>query len=185
MNPMQLKMVMLRNVDIERHGVYKEFYEAVKVFDTEFPQVVRNQELKGADPDALDYTIANLLFTAYAASLYPDSPLFTRKDYLDVTKKLVEVPNGRITLIDLVIENYPHAVFCAEYIFFSNRGLNRLFDRPEADRPEHLKGENREDWTVPVDRVEYVRSLAHEAWRVDERRHLDVDENEQSEGAPF
>lgn len=185
MNPMQLKMTMLRNVDIERDGVYKEFYDAVKRFEFTFPQVVRNQELTGCDNEAIDYTVANLTFTAYAASVYPEPTVFTRKDYLDVIKKLAEVPNGRIAMIGLVIENYPHAVFCAEYLFFNNRGLNRIFDLPAADRPDFLKNEKREDWVIPTDQVEYVRSLAHTAWRTEERSHLDADENEQPEGAPF
>lgn len=92
-----------------------------------------------------------------------------------------DVPCGRSGLIGVLIENFPQAVFCSEHLFFQNRTISRKLDASDEHRPDTLKGAKKEEWVLPSERVDYVRALAVQIWRDEERKGLNhADENEQS-----
>ena len=179
MNPIYLTMVMNRNLAAEQEGPFKLVYDEMRKFEDEFPQVIKNQGEANVGNEAIEYSVANLLYAAHTSDNYPEPPKYSRKDYLTATRAVSDVPCGRSGLIGVVIESFPQAVFCAEHLFFQNRTIARKLELPDADRPEYLKGAKAEDWVIPGARVDHVRNLAIDIWRSEEQKgvsHADEDE---------
>lgn len=168
MNPMTLSAMIDQRIDSERKGPYKAVYEGIEKLDVEFPVVARNQSKLDEGTEAIEYAIANLLFSAHAAHAYPNKPSFSRVDAHRTTLLLCQVGGGRSMLMDFLFQIFPQAVFCTEHFFFLNRQIERLMSLPDEQRPAPMRGQRVEDWAFPMDRVEKLRVAAVDLWKAQE-----------------
>lgn len=149
----------------EEKGAYRPYYQALRAFEKENLAVLERQiRLFHEDEEPLEYAIANLMFQAHASFLYPNPPTYSRKEMLESARVVLSVPTGHACLVSLVVANFPQAVFSAEYLYFKNRTVTRMFEFDEKDRPVALQGEDPKDWILPTDHIDALREMALDLW---------------------
>lgn len=174
LNPVQVAVDMLNRVQDEEKGPYKVVYDKLKDLDRDHPKVAENHFNHDFGPEPMDYAIANLLFSAHAAFMYPEPPTQTRKDCLEAVHLIHTVPSGRVLLMSYIHEQYPQAVFCVEHLYFLNRQMQRYFGLSDDLRPEVLRGAKAEDWVYNQETIDKLRVLAIDTWKeLEDARHAD------------
>ena len=160
---------LIQKAKAEEAGAYRPYYLALRKLESEYQRVFERQlALFQDDEEPLEYAIANLMFSAHASSFYPNTPHFDRKAMLNAVQAVLSVPTGHACLVSLIVSNFPQAMFSAEYAFFKNRTVMRLFEKQDKDRPEMLQSEKVEEWTVPMERIEELREMAVQLWQKEE-----------------
>ncbi len=175
-SPIATMLALNDLVEREAAGHYKPVYDEILKLNEEFPNVASNHVGFDPGPEVMEYTVANLLFSASAAGEYPKEPTYSRKDSLFVVKFMKTVPGGRPALLDVLYDMFPQAVFCTEHLFFLHRQIQRLFLLPVEERPDQLRESKLCDWTYPLDRIEALRVQAVDLWK-DEEDKLYADED--------
>jgi len=174
MNPVEIAMSMIQKIEDEEKTAYKVVYNELNKLDADYPKVTANHHSADLGPESLEYAYANLLFSSHAAYLYPDPPVFTRKDALTSLKLLNSVPNGRIAMMTLLHQTFPQAVVCVEHLYFLQRQVRRIFALPDADRPALLQGAKLEEWVYPDERIDKLRTDVIDLWKaVEDQEHAD------------
>ena len=183
--PVDMVERMLAKISQEEVGDFKLVYAELKRLEEVYPKVVENQGRLDLGNDAMEFALANLLYSAHGAFCYPAEPMYTRKNALDALYLMANVAGGRIMMMEFLYGLFPQAVICVEHLFFLQRRIHRVFELPDQDRPEMFRGEVIEDWTFPSAAIDLLRVSTIEVWKTaedkredDKRKEGDVDADE-------
>lgn len=171
MNPFAVATEITTRIEQEKTGEYKAVYEALEKLDLDNQVAAKNNYSFDAGPESMEYAVSNLLYSSHIAYVYPTPPIFKRSEALLVTKFLSQVPSGRAALMGIVSYLFPQIVICTEHLYFLQRQMIRLFELPDDERPEQLRGQKPCEWLFPQDEVERIRILAIDTWKAAEDKH--------------